>query len=152
MKVRDFCSRVIVVAERSTDVREAARLMRESHVGALVVVERRGGATRPLGIVTDRDIVLGVVAAGVAPESISVGELMSAELAVVSEDDGLYELVDRMADQGVRRLPVVTADGRLAGIVTADDVVRVLAMTFGSLAAALEHGGRREIAARAAAL
>lgn len=150
MKVRDFCSRVVVVTKRSTDLREAARLMLEDHVGALVVIEQVAGATRPVGVVTDRDIVLEVVAAGVAPEALTVADLMTPELAVASEDDGLFDLVERMAEQGVRRLPVVSADGRLAGIVTADDVVRVLAMTFGSLAAALEQGGRREMESRAA--
>lgn len=150
MKVRDFCSRVVVVTKRSTDLREAARLMREDHVGALVVIEQVAGATRPVGIVTDRDIVVAVVAAGVAPQSLTVDDVMAPQLVVVTEDQGLFELVEKMADEGVRRLPVVTADGRLCGIVTADDVVRVLAMTFGSLAAALAQAGSREIAARTA--
>lgn len=151
MKVKDFCSRMVIVAEPHTDLREAARLMRESHVGALIVIDHREGVTRPIGIVTDRDIVVAVVAPGVPPESLTVRDIMPGDLAVVSEDAGLYEVVEAMSDQGVRRLPVVAGDGRLVGIVTADDVVRVLAMTFGNLAVALEQGGQREIAARALA-
>lgn len=149
MRIRDFCSRMVVVADAGTDLREAACLMRDHHVGALIVIDDLQGVTRPIGIVTDRDIVVAVVAAGgVRPESLTVRDVMSQELATVDENDGVFEAIEAMQDRGVRRLPVVTADGRLVGIVTLDDVMRMLANELGGLAAAMQRAGRRETAER----
>ena len=91
MRIKEICSRVVVVAEPHTDLREAARLMRDHHVGALVVVEKREGGARPVGIVTDRDIVVEVVAAtGVTPESLTVRDVISSELVLAPETDGVF--------------------------------------------------------------
>jgi signal-transduction protein with cAMP-binding, CBS, and nucleotidyltransferase domain len=145
MKVREFCSRVVVVAEPSTDLREAARMMRDDHVGALVVIERQGARTRPVGIVTDRDIVVGVVAAsGVRPESLTVRDVMCADLATISENDGVFEAVDAMRDRGARRLPVVAHDGTLVGMLALDDLLRVIAMELAGLNEAVRASTARE--------
>jgi len=145
MRIRDICSRVVVVAEPHTDLREAARMMRDHHVGALVVIERRSGATKPVGIVTDRDIVVAVVAAAdVRPESLAVRDVMSTDLVLAQESDGVFEAVERMQDSGTRRLPVVTADGTLIGIVTLDDVLRMLAGEMTALAIAAQRSVTRE--------
>jgi CBS domain-containing protein len=149
MKVRDFCSRTVAVIEPDATLREAALLMRDAHVGALVVTERKGGVTRPVGVITDRDIVVAVVAVpGARPEGIRVGDVMSAQLQVAREDEGLAETVKAMSQGGVRRLPVVTADGSLFGVVTLDDVLRVLAGELGALALALSRGREQEAGAR----
>jgi CBS domain-containing protein len=145
MRVRDFCSRVIVVAEPDTDLRTAAQMMRDNHVGALIVVDRKEGARQPLGILTDRDIVVAVVAApGVRPETLLVRDVMTSELAVISENDGVFEAVDVMKDRGARRLPVVAADGTLIGILTLDDLLRVLAAELDGLAEAVRVETARE--------
>ncbi|MDH4190622.1 MAG: CBS domain-containing protein [Betaproteobacteria bacterium] len=145
MKVRDFCSRIIVVAEPGTDLRTAAQMMRDNHVGALVVVDRKEGARRPLGILTDRDIVVAVVAApGVRPEALRVGDVMTSELAVVDEYDGVFEAVEMMRDRGARRLPVVAGDGTLVGILTLDDLLRVLAAELEGLTEAVRSSTARE--------
>jgi len=99
-------------------------LMREHHIGALVVAEDRGGGTAPAGMLTDRDIVVEVVAAGLAPKSIKVGEIVQRAVFSVSEDEGCEDTIRLMAIKGVRRMPVVDSDGRLVGIVTLDDVLR----------------------------
>jgi CBS domain-containing protein len=149
MKVRDFCSRTVAVIEPDATLREAALQMRNTHVGALVVIERKVGATRPVGIITDRDIVVAVVAVpGARPEGIRVGDVMSAQLLTAREDDGVFETVKTMSEHGVRRLPVTAADGSLFGVVTLDDVLRVLAGELGSLAGALRLGREREAGAR----
>jgi CBS domain-containing protein len=146
MKVREICSRFIVVAEPDTDLRTAARLMRDNHVGALIVVDRKEGARRPLGIITDRDIVVAVVAAaGVRPETLVVRDVMASELAVINENDGVFEAVDLMKDRGARRLPVVAADGTLIGILTLDDLLRVLAAELDGLAEAVRVETAREV-------
>jgi CBS domain-containing protein len=149
MRIKEICSRVVVVAEPHTDLREAARMMRDHHVGALVVVEKREGATRPVGIVTDRDIVVEVVAAaGVTPESLTVRDVMSSDLVLALETDGVFEAVERMQDSGTRRLPVVAADGTLVGIVTLDDVLRMIAGEMTALAIAAQRSVTRETRTR----
>jgi CBS domain-containing protein len=149
MKIKEICSRVVVVAEPDTDLRAAARLMRDHHVGALVVIEKLAGATRPIGIVTDRDIVVAVVAdADVRPESLTLRDLMSGELALAQESDGVFEAVDKMQDSGGRRLPVVDAEGRLIGILSLDDVLRMLAGELTALALASQRSIAREARAR----
>ena len=128
MNIKEICSRVVVVAEPETDLREAARMMRDRHVGALIVIEKRNGDTRPIGIVTDRDIVVAVVAdPDVRPEALTLRDLMSGELALARDTDGVFEAVDKMQDSGARRLPVVDAEGRLVGVLSLDDVLRMLA-------------------------
>lgn len=149
MKARDFCSRNVVTAEPGASLREASLAMRNAHVGALVVVERQQGVARPVGILTDRDIVVAVIAVpGVRPESICVCDAMSTRLAVAREDDGLFEAVATMRDRAVRRLPVISADGGLLGIVTLDDLLGVISTELANLAEALRWSRKRELAAR----
>ena len=143
MQVRDFCSRDVITVEPLASLRVASLLMRNRHVGTLVVVD----GTRPIGIVTDRDIVVAVIAVpGARPEGIRVCDVMQTQLALASEDDGVFEVVEHMRARGLRRLVVVGADRSLAGIVTADDVLRVMAAELGRLASAFDRGGERESA------
>jgi len=148
MKLRDLCSRDVVKAEPLTTLREASLLMRYGHVGALVVVERQGAAERPVGIVTDRDIVVALIAVGARPEAIRVVDLMSSPVVLARESDGVFEALRTMSEHGVRRLPVVAEDGTLAGIVTADDVLRVMAAELANLGTALRRGREREATER----
>ncbi len=145
MKVRQFCSPNVVLAQAQASLRDAALLMRDHHVGALVVVEKKDGITRPVGILTDRDIVVAVVAVPEArPEAIRVSDVMTKKLAVAREDEGVFEAVQRMAERAVRRLPVVAADGSLQGILTLDDVLRVIGTELAQLAETLRWGRMRE--------
>jgi CBS domain-containing protein len=149
MKLRDLCSRDVVTAEPPATLREASLLMRQGHVGALVVIERQGSGERPVGIVTDRDIVVAVIAVpGARPEGIRVGDIMSSPVFLVRESDGVFEALRTMSAHGVRRLPVVAEDGTLAGIVTADDVLRVMAAELANLGTALRRGREREATER----
>lgn len=151
MKVRDFCSRTVAVIEPGASLREAALEMRNAHVGALVVVDKRDGKPRPVGVLTDRDIVVAAVAVpGARPEGIRVGDVMSKRLVLAHEEDGVAETVRAMSEAGVRRLPVAAADGSLAGIVTVDDVLRVLAREMAALAGTLGRGREQEAGARRA--
>lgn len=149
MKVRDFCSRTVAVIEPGATLREAALEMRNAHVGALVVAEKKDGILRPVGMLTDRDIVVAVVAVpGARPEGIRVRDVMAAPPRLAREDDSLADTVKAMSEHGVRRLPVAAADGSLFGIVTLDDVLRVLAGELGGLAHALSRGREQEAGAR----
>jgi CBS domain-containing protein len=138
MNVGEVCSRVVVFAERDMPLVEAARLMREHHVGSLVVVDETGAGRVPVGMVTDRDIVVAAVAKGVDPRTVAVGEIMAAEVVVAQETDSEFDVLRTMRRRGVRRLPVVDAAGRLVGLITLDDLLGLLAEELGSLARAVE--------------
>jgi CBS domain-containing protein len=147
MKLRELCSPGVITIEPQASLREAALRMRNTHVGALVVVDNN----RPVGILTDRDIVVAVIAVpGARPEGIRVGDAMSAQLALGREDDGLFEAVAVMRQHAVRRLPVVSRDGSLVGMVTLDDLLRVLSTELGELAEALRWSRKRELERRRA--
>jgi CBS domain-containing protein len=122
--------------------------MREHHVGALVVVGERDGSRVPAGVVTDRDIVVAVVAKGLDADGVRVEELMSGELVTAQETDGVSECIARMRARGVRRMPVVDARGALVGIVTADDLLDLLAEELSGLARTIANEQRREAQVR----
>jgi CBS domain-containing protein len=137
MDVREICKPVVVVAYKSMAVNEAARLMRENHVGSLVVVEERESGKLPIGILTDRDIAISVVAKDLDARSLAVGEVMSTDVVAVREDDGILDALALMRRRGVRRAPVVARNGTLAGIVTLDDLLRIVVAQLDDLAAAI---------------
>lgn len=120
----------VVVAQPETGIVEAAALMREYHVGTLVIVEIDGDDARPVGIVTDRDLVVEVLASGAPTERFTVGDVMSTQIIVAGEDDDLFETLERMHHAGVRRVPLVNASGKLAGILSIDDVLEYFADVF----------------------
>lgn len=148
MAVGELCNREVVVAEKSLSVVDAARLMRQHHVGDLVVVEERAGARRPVGIVTDRDIVVEVVAAAVDPDALVVGDIMGPDVASVRETEGVFEALRYMRTKGVRRLPIVDREGALVGILTLDDVLGLLAEEMTELAKLVTHERQREATVR----
>ena len=148
MAVGEICNREVVITEKGASVVQAAGLMRAHHVGDLVVVEEKDGARVPVGIVTDRDIVVEVVSAGVNPEALKVGDIMGPEVATVRESEGLFEALRYMRDKGVRRMPVVDGAGVLVGILTMDDVMALLAEEMTELAKLVSHERQREVVAR----
>jgi len=144
MNVGEICSRIVVVAESSTPVQQAAKLMRDHHIGALVVTEGNAGTRRAIGIVTDRDLVVEVVAADVDYRTLTVGDIMSERPATLKETAGLFETVAKMRSDGVRRLVVVGADEHLLGVVAMDDLIPILAEELSALAQAIRVEQRRE--------
>ena len=145
MTVRDICTRSVVVAPQTDGIVDAAKRMRGAHVGALVVVENRSGRQMPIGIVTDRDIVISVVASD--PQHLPyllVNDVMSDELVIAAEDESVETALKRMKEHGVRRLPVVDASGALTGILTLDDVLEYLTLQQGDLVALVAHERSRE--------
>jgi CBS domain-containing protein len=138
MSIGTLCNREVVFVHRVNLIRDAAQLMRQFHVGDLVVVDDNG-KRKPVGIVTDRDIVIAIVALGLDPNVLTVGDIMGPELVTVGADEGVFETIRLMRQRGVRRLPVITADGDLAGIVTIDDLLQLLAKELAELASVIEH-------------
>lgn len=133
MKISDICTIQTISCNRDETVQGAALLMRKHHVGDLVVVDGDDGEAIPAGIVTDRDIVVSVVALGLDPASLQVGDIMSDDLLTCREDDDVYQTIEHMRLRGIRRVPVVNGKGALAGIVSADDLLEFLAEEMSDL-------------------
>ncbi|MGB5964945.1 MAG: CBS domain-containing protein [Sulfurimonadaceae bacterium] len=126
MNIGELCNRDTFIIQKDDNIVEAAKLMRVFNVGDLIVVSASKEGNTPIGIVTDRDIVMHVVADNADPQSVSVGEIMSKELVTGNEEDGIYESIESMRTHGIRRLPVVNKEGYLAGILSVDDTLEFL--------------------------
>lgn len=145
MTVGEICTRNVVVAPKTAMIVDAAKRMRSSHVGNLIVVDNRNGRHIPIGIVTDRDIVISVVAGD--PDHINyllVSDVMSDELVTAWEHDSVETALKRMKEHGVRRLPILDADGALVGILTLDDVLHYLSAQQSELVALVAREQIRE--------
>lgn len=150
MAIGEICSREVVFVRRDATVRTAARLMREYHVGSLVVADETDGKRRPAGIVTDRDVVVAVVAMGLDPQVIQVGDIMAPGLVSVVEDWSIPDCAEIMKHKGIRRLVVTDADGFLVGVVAADDLLSLLAEEISALSSMVGRERKREMEARKA--
>ncbi len=140
MTAGGICNRNVIVVPKGESIIDAAKRMRMLHVGDVVVVEQRRNTRVPIGILTDRDIVLSVVASD--PHhlpSLLVNDAMSSELVTVREDVCFTEALKVMRQRGVRRLPVVDQTGGLVGILTLDDIVRFFAEQLKELATVVSH-------------
>jgi len=144
MPISEICNREVVYAQRDNSTLEAAKLMRQHHVGDLVVVDDNEGVKVPVGIITDRDLVVEIMAPELDASAITVGDIMTPDLAVVKEDAGLYESIQYMRAIGVRRLPVVNNSGGLVGILTLDDMLELLAEEMSTLAKLVKHEQKKE--------
>ena len=148
MPVSEICNREVVIVQSDNAVLEAAQLMREHHVGDVVVVEERGGVRVPVGIVTDRDLVVEIMAPELDQKVITVGDIMTPELVTVKENAGVSETIEYMRAKGVRRVPVVDNSGGLAGILTLDDLLELLAEELLALAKLVKHEQKKEMLSR----
>lgn len=148
MSIGEFCNREVVIADPETTALEAAQLMRQFHVGSLVVVDSMDGPRRPVGIVTDRDIAIEVVAKQVDPGSVRLGEMLVGSLATVTVNEGVFDTLRYMRENGIRRMPVVDANGQLAGIVTMDDFLGLLSEELTELARLMAREQKRETTLR----
>ena len=129
MNAYELCQRHVVTVRRHEELAIAAWMMRERNVGCLVVVEPAGalGGERPIGMLTDRDIVTQVIVRDTDPREVSVEEVMTRQPVTVSTHASIEESLQRMREGQVRRVPVVDDRGRLAGILALDDIFEFLA-------------------------
>lgn len=144
MSIGEFCTREVVVAEKNIGVVALAQLMRKYHVGDVVIVEKHVDRMLPLGIVTDRDIVVELIAEEVDLESVTAGDMMSTDLITAKQKDGLWDTLQLMRSQGIRRLPVVSDQDFLEGILTVDDLIELLADELVILAKIAGRGQKYE--------
>lgn len=148
MPISEICNREVVVVQCNDTILEAARLMRQHHVGDVLVVEDRGGVRTPVGIVTDRDLVVEIMAPELDQMVITVGDIMAPDLVTVKENTGVFEAIQYMRAKGVRRLPVVDDSGGLVGILTLDDLLELLAEELLALAKLVRHEQKKETMSR----
>ncbi len=148
MNTGEICNRRVIVCEPETSLIEAAKLMREHHVGSLVVVDRSGRDTEPVAVVTDRDIVVeGVARRPGSLASLRVMDVMTPELVTTRDDEDMLTALERMKAFGVRRMPIVDDRRALIGILTYDDVLEEMVDELHTLTKvvdrAVDEEGRR---------
>ena len=149
MPIGEICKREVVVAQRDDTVLQAAKLMRQHHVGDVMVVDDgREGKRVPVGIVTDRDLVMEVIAPELDTNAITVGDIMVSDFASVKENTGIFESIQYMRVKGVRRLPVVDDNNTLIGIVTLDDLLGLLSEELDALVKLMAHEQQKEAGIR----
>ena len=119
-----------------TTIKEIAQIMHDKNVGSVVVVDKE---RKPIGIVTDRDIVIRVINEDLNPAQIYVDDVISSNILTLREDMGLIEALEYMKGKGVRRFPVVDSEGKLVGIITVDDIVRLLGKELADIANIIER-------------
>jgi CBS domain-containing protein len=146
MPISEICIRDVVVAGPETPVREAAQLMAKHHVGNLVVVREESlGHVVPIGIITDRDIVRNVVAEELDAAVFTLGDLLARDVITVPEDLGVFECMQQMRLNGIRRMPVVDSRGGLVGIISLDDLIQLLAEEMSELSKVIVREQAREV-------
>lgn len=148
MNVGQYCKRRVVAVSSAADVAEAARIMREEHVGFLVVHEQGDDLRRPMGVLTDRDIVLQVTARDVDARSVTVSDVMTRTPVIANESDDLGEALQAMRLAGIRRIPVVDTRGALSGILALDDVIELVTGLLCDMAGSIRTEQRQEWRAR----
>lgn len=146
-QLKNFSTSIVAVVEPETPAIVVSQLMRQHHIGALVVVDAQE-KTRPVGIVTDRDLVLELMAEGLDPAVFTAGDIMSVNLVNATPEMDEMDAVELMKTHRLRRLVIVDDEGRLAGIVTMEDVLEQLARELANLAEGLAGARDREIVER----
>jgi CBS domain-containing protein len=145
MTAGEFCNRQVVISRPDERVAEAARRIRDFHVGTLIVVDEQDGRRVPVGILTDRDLVVRVLTAdGHDIDALVVDNVMTRTLVTVPEHESLFDALKKMRSFGVRRLPVVNEHGGLEGLLTFDDLIDVVAEALSDLSALVSREQKRE--------
>ena len=148
MSIGEFCNREVIIARRDESVLEAAQLMRRYHVGAVVIVDEIKDKRYPVGVVTDRDLVMEVLVNKLDPETVLIGEILAESVVTVRASDGVFDTVQHMRSRGVRRAPVVDDNRELIGIIAVDDLIALLAEEMTELYKLIRHEQEREIKLR----
>ena len=144
MRAGELCVRDVVTARPDECVVDVARRMASLDVGDVIVIEERPGhPPRPLGIVTDRDLVVDVLAhAERLPSTTTLADILHRDLVTAREDDDVQTVLDKMRSHAIRRVPIVDHDGGLQGVLSIDDVIGLLRDDIVTAANLLESQGQ----------
>lgn len=148
MNIGDICNRSVITVTKDTSILEAVQEMRKHHVGDVIVTERTDGSEKPLGIVTDRDIVIELLAENVELGSVTIGDVMSLTLVTAPHDADIFETLRFMGIKGVRRVPVLDGDGGLYGVLSVDDIMGILTKELSFIAEIAARQTERERSSR----
>lgn len=149
MNVSEHCHRSVISIADSADILSASRTMRDQHVGFLSVYRHGDEIHRPIGVLTDRDIVLQVTAAGRDPRSVKVHDVMTRQPLIANESDELRDILQVMRLAGIRRVPIVDANGAPAGIVAIDDAIELVTGLLCDISGSIASERHREWRAQA---
>ena len=144
MLLSEICTPDVVFCSADSTALAAARLMRERHVGDVVVVDEPNGDQTPIGVVTDRDIVVEVIAKEQNPAQVTVREIMRTPVVVAHATEDISVAVERMKTHGVRRIPIMGDSQRLVGILCLDDLLKQIAADAGTLVDIVSREQSRE--------
>ncbi len=148
MLLKEVCTTDVVCCGVQTTALEAARLMRQRHVGDVVVVDDPQEQRVPLGVVTDRDLAIEVLGAALDPATTALSSIMRTPVVIAHESEDTATVLERMRAHGVRRVPVVGSGGSTVGIITLDDLLRLLVAEAGELLETMAKAERHEQHAR----
>ena len=148
MTAGEYCNRDVVIIEKTGSIREAIKLMRDNHVGDVVVVEGGESAPIPLGILTDRDIVIEILAKDIDLDAVNIGDVMSDQLVTVNNEAKLLDAIKLMRIKGVRRLPVVNEQSELQGILSVDDLLELVVEQLTDIVSLVSNEITHEISSR----
>lgn len=135
MTLASFCKGPVITASPDQNVRDVALLMQDNKIGAVVITEQE----KPIGILTDRDIVLRVIISGSEPSGTKVRDVMTKNPYIVPEGIGIWELIKTMRKHAVRRFPIVSGDGKVVGIITMDDLIELIGAELSGLGSTLAN-------------
>ncbi|MGZ5780630.1 MAG: CBS domain-containing protein [Burkholderiaceae bacterium] len=144
LNIGEICNRTVVFAYKHMSVAEAARLMLEQHVGSLIVIEETDNGRVVIGMLTDRDITVAVVARDFDAQSLRVADVMSGNLVTARAEDSVHDVLSLMRRHGVRRIPVIAEQDVLIGIVTLDDLLEIAAEELRGFVQAIKSEHKRE--------
>lgn len=133
MPIKSVCKTEVITASKEASLKDISQLMQKHHVGCVVVTDINNGMRIPAGIITDRDVAL-CIDASLKPQELRVENIMRSKPFTVKSDEGIFETIVKMREHGVKRLPVVSEDGSLFGIVCADDLLNLMAEEISNLA------------------
>jgi len=144
MKVGEMCSRGVVSVFESASLRDVATLMKERHVGTVVVIAKSPVTPQPVGIITDRDIVRAQLQHVADLSRLRVADVMTQSPLTMRDDEEIEDAIETLRARGVRRAPVVNARGDLIGFLSTDDLVGEVARQLSTLARLLERQPAQE--------
>jgi CBS domain-containing protein len=131
MILEKIANRKVATVNGSENLKDAAKIMRDKHVGSLVVVKKEGVREIPIGMLTDRDIVVSTCAFGIPPDGVLVKDVMSSEFVSAKISDSFYHVLHLMKEHGIHRIPIVDSSGGLTGIVSSRELLAVLSDELG---------------------
>lgn len=144
MTVGEICNRNALTIQKNQDLEDAVSLMRSEHVGDVIVVDERSHHRQPVGILTDRDLLIKVLGERLSLADVNIADVMSFDLVTALESESIAAALNRMREHGVRRLPVVSRENHLIGILSLDDIVQHLAKQVALVAGVVEAEQNRE--------